>query len=1045
MSAVLPRRQRTLMLDDGPVNAGTREHLNSPEDEVVVFAIPEAGVEENSNIESMQQGCLQTGPVSPSPSSSPLTQLSACTCQVYESAIPEIERLTGGRTAKPDLRSGLRRHDVKPVATDPSSAKKEEEADKKISDSPTQAASTSTKAEQIRAGQRVTFAPSPPTDTTPAEPPPPGKMQEGVEATIDWEEQRQAKDIMAGGQTVWYTTYAPTDVQYPPQGIPAMVDELYVHCNSETSRRRYWVMGTDGMWMGPVRAGDKKPSDPTRRLNVHKNGTPSWILNKSWTVSRSRRRNLKIRPNAKHVADTQGKNNPSFTLSDKVQCPQSTRSTTSPLLAKTVDTGLESSGGCGRHYYRFTVLMTSILSVAEGSVAAVLVHLWELRVQSRWWMEKSGKSIRPNGCDASLSVFSGFNGSQAADFGLPSEFEDGQTCPSWRTPSFVIRLNSDAPASHLYMSTNTWRVSLVKATTLHTTLETDYSRWKYTTQAVVRPCAALYALRMTHRNILGPRLEGHMDGDVGWAGGAALALRFGDVWPCERDLDDERAMERIKADKDNRARKKSHSAVSCTLGTKVKTEDFAETGFSSTALLSHDSFLISAHSRVRNSLRTRQYTITSESADSEKWMVPMLAEPHSKLPSALSPKTVRRSLSFSGTEVGQVLRLVPARLSPDGARRAVRHSLNLSGEGPDIKRVPIRALPPLESGFPHERVPMSKVHAPSSLDQSKTPSSQRKPVSCVCFLVVGVPYHSKYLSSVVDEVMDDLDDIELWKNEDLGIPVFHTENGTDLRTTEGSLTGALCDQIFTLPIHWSAATNFPDTATHTVDFGLGCISGIGPLTARNLEGRGVWVIVAGDKAKGPRGALRLLIRQDGALVVEEVLACSCQDQAGFVGAVLDHIESAGGGHYNAAALRSKFQFPLWQEMRREGLPTEGFYVAAGIPSTEKAAEIITTLRESGIKHVSFKPGSVGRLRTPLLPVHRAHDKYTISGGGFGGCSARSSVGAARTISTLHTTLETDYAGGAALALRQSSRASRQARKRDHSASTSRSESDTANG
>ena len=90
-------------------------------------------------------------------------------------------------------------------------------------------------------------------------------------------------------------------------------------------------------------------------------------------------------------------------------------------------------------------------------------------------------------------------------------------------------------------------------------------------------------------------------------------------------------------------------------------------------------------------------------------------------------------------------------------------------------------------------------------------------------------------------------------------------------------------------------------------------------------------------------------------------------KAGFVSAVLAagyHVELAGGGHYNAAALRAKvaeiqskipagvgltlnslyinprqfgFQFPLWQEMRREGLPIEGFCVAAGIPSTEKAA------------------------------------------------------------------------------------------------------------
>ena len=96
----------------------------------------------------------------------------------------------------------------------------------------------------------------------------------------------------------------------------------------------------------------------------------------------------------------------------------------------------------------------------------------------------------------------------------------------------------------------------------------------------------------------------------------------------------------------------------------------------------------------------------------------------------------------------------------------------------------------------------------------------------------------------------------------------------------------------------------------------------------------------------------------------------------FVSAVLDtgyHIELAGGGHYNAAALRSKvaeiqkripagvgimlnslyinprqftFQLPLWKEMHKEGLPIEGFCVATGIPTTEKAVKIIDGLKTS---------------------------------------------------------------------------------------------------
>jgi fatty acid synthase subunit beta len=115
-------------------------------------------------------------------------------------------------------------------------------------------------------------------------------------------------------------------------------------------------------------------------------------------------------------------------------------------------------------------------------------------------------------------------------------------------------------------------------------------------------------------------------------------------------------------------------------------------------------------------------------------------------------------------------------------------------------------------------------------------------------------------------------------------------------------------------------------------------------------------------------------------------------KGGFVSAILSagfHVELAGGGHYSPAAIRAKvaeiqskippgvgitlnslylnprqfaFQLPLWQDMRKEGLPIEGFCIAAGIPSTEKAAEIIEGLSNAGIKHVAFKPGSVEGIR-----------------------------------------------------------------------------------
>ena len=70
-----------------------------------------------------------------------------------------------------------------------------------------------------------------------------------------------------------------------------------------------------------------------------------------------------------------------------------------------------------------------------------------------------------------------------------------------------------------------------------------------------------------------------------------------------------------------------------------------------------------------------------------------------------------------------------------------------------------------------------------------------------------------------------------------------------MRELKSSITRSLCDQIFTSPIHWPKATNFSETATHAIDFGPGGLSGIGSLTARNLDGRGVRVIITGDKGK----------------------------------------------------------------------------------------------------------------------------------------------------------------------------------------------------
>ncbi len=72
---------------------------------------------------------------------------------------------------------------------------------------------------------------------------------------------------------------------------------------------------------------------------------------------------------------------------------------------------------------------------------------------------------------------------------------------------------------------------------------------------------------------------------------------------------------------------------------------------------------------------------------------------------------------------------------------------------------------------------LRKVRAPSGLDQSKIPFSQRKPVFSVRFLVGNLPYHSHYLEGATGRLFQEDLGGEEWTVKDLAIPVYHTETG----------------------------------------------------------------------------------------------------------------------------------------------------------------------------------------------------------------------------------------------------------------------------
>lgn len=74
-------------------------------------------------------------------------------------------------------------------------------------------------------------------------------------------------------------------------------------------------------------------------------------------------------------------------------------------------------------------------------------------------------------------------------------------------------------------------------------------------------------------------------------------------------------------------------------------------------------------------------------------------------------------------------------------------------------------------------------------------------------------------------------------------------------------------------------------------------------------------------------------------------------------------------------------------MRNEGIPMEGICIAAGVPSIDVADSVISNLKEAGIKHVSFKPGSAETIRD-VIRIAKNHPDMPIilqwTGGRGGG-------------------------------------------------------------
>ncbi|RKF59344.1 Fatty acid synthase subunit beta [Erysiphe neolycopersici] len=243
---------------------------------------------------------------------------------------------------------------------------------------------------------------------------------------------------------------------------------------------------------------------------------------------------------------------------------------------------------------------------------------------------------------------------------------------------------------------------------------------------------------------------------------------------------------------------------------------------------------------------------------------------------------------------------------------------------------------------------LRKFKAPTGLDQTRIPFTERKVRFQNRFLPVSSPFHSKYLSCAIDNINSDLKKIQINVNE-LKIPVYDTNTGEDLRAkVDGNIVPLLVNLIIKEQVNWEKATIFPG-ATHILDFGPGGVSGLGVLTSRNKDGTGVRVILAGTlegtvpevgykaelfdrdeetavkyavdwvKEHGPRlartstGQTFVDTKMSRMLGLPPVMVAGmtpCTVVTEFVTATMNagyHIELAGGGYYNARTMTEAFR------------------------------------------------------------------------------------------------------------------------------------------
>jgi fatty acid synthase subunit beta len=330
-------------------------------------------------------------------------------------------------------------------------------------------------------------------------------------------------------------------------------------------------------------------------------------------------------------------------------------------------------------------------------------------------------------------------------------------------------------------------------------------------------------------------------------------------------------------------------------------------------------------------------------------------------------------------------------------------------------------------------------------DQTRIPFGSRKPCIQRSFLPVSTPFHTPYLIIAAERVKAHFADRPIYSDQ-LMVPVYHTETGLDLREQPGNVLALAIDAIASAQCDWpSTLASFQGTHIFVFDRG-----GLALLTKKVREGRGVRVLQAGDLDSkdsemgtmcdlfSPRLLNTSTKQQSWGEQFKPQLTTGSKPQletrlnrvigapplmvAGmtpttvhpdFVAAIMNagyHVELAGGGYYKAATMANAleglvnnippgrgvtcnliyanprtmaWQIDLLRRLSRNRV-IDGLTIGAGVPSLEVASKYIKTL---GLRHISFKPGSVAGIRQ-VIEIAKRHRDFPVilqwTGGRGGG-------------------------------------------------------------